>query len=104
MKNFKYYNGENENPYTTKDYGKSFWWKVESYAAERGDRKEADKLSKTMKEYLCEHHWEGDSTPDTTREFALQRATEMYRMGIWSRNYVTTKAYTLELAILDSIG
>lgn len=104
MKNYKYYDGESKNPFEGKDIGKAFWWKVESYAVESKDKKEAEKLSQTMKSYILEHHWEGDSVPDTTRELALQRATEMYRMGIWSRGYVTTKSYKLEYAIDDSVS
>lgn len=102
IENFKYYKGEKENPFEGKDNGKTFWWVVESYAVERKDKKEDGRLSKTMKEYIVEHHWDGDAQHDTTKEHALQRATQLYRMGIWSRNYITTKSYKLKYAIVES--
>lgn len=100
--NYKYYKGEKDNPFKTKDYGKAFWWTVESYAAQRNDKKEDGRLSKTMKEYIVEHHWDGDTQHDTTKELALQRATQMYKMGIWCGSYICVKDFKLEYAILQS--
>lgn len=102
--NYLYYKGEAENPFEQSSLGKDFWWEVEHHAFKRNDKKEEGRLSKTMKTYILEHHWEGDAQSNTTRELALQRATEMYRMGIWSRSYITSKDYKLEYAIDDSVG
>ena len=99
-----YYNKETKNPFEGKNRGKAFWWTVEMYAAERKDKKEEGKLSKTMKTYLMEHHWDGDSQHDTTHELALQRATQMYQMGIWSSSYLCVKKFKLEYAIDESMG
>ena len=98
-KDYRYYKGEKENPFIGKYNGNAFWWTVESYAVEREDKKEAGKLSKTMKEYIVEHHWDGDAQHDTTKELALQRATQMYQMGIWCQSYICIKAFKLEHAI-----
>lgn len=99
---YLYYKGEKHNPYESKDKGKAFWWKAELYAAENKDRKEKNRLSETIKEYILEQYWEGDTPSDTTRELALQRATEMYRAGVWSRNYICIKDYKIDYVFTDN--
>lgn len=99
LKNYKYYNGEAENPYEGIDFGKAFWWTVESYAFTYRDKKEQDKLSSTMIRYLKEHMWEGDGQPDTAEKEMLVRAHELYINGIWSRDYICCKHYTFQQAV-----
>lgn len=93
---YKYYHGESENPFAH-DFGRSFWWRVESYAAERKDAKEAGRLSASMINYLREHIWQGDAQSDTTESEFLVRAQELYSLGLWSRSYICIKAWTLSL-------
>lgn len=102
FENYKYYKGEKVNPFEGKDFGRSFWWKVEYYAASNHDDKEKGQLSQTMFYYLKEHHWQGDSHPNTTLQEFQQRARELYMRGIWSRSYITTKSHTIEQAIAES--
>ena len=104
MKNYKYFNGEKENPFKGKDFGKAFWWKVERYGFEAGDKKEDGKLSRTMMDYIKEHHWEGDGQSNTDMLTALKRATTMYQKGIWSRSFVTVKSFTLARAEKESLS
>ena len=103
MKNYKYYNGEKENPFNRKDFGKAFWWDVEFYAYEAGDKKEDGKLSRTMMDYIKEHHWEGACQSNTDMVTALNRATAMYLRGIWSQNYISLKSFTLAEAEKESV-
>ncbi len=100
--NYKYYKGEQNDPYEGKDFGKSFWWTLESYAAKADDEKERDMLSMTMVQYLKEIMWEGDGQPDTTKEEMLKRADELYNHGFWSRNYIGHKSYTFQQAVQES--
>ncbi len=104
MKHYKYYNGEKENPFEGKDFGKAFWWKVELYAIEANDKKEDDKLSRTMMDYVHDLCWEGDGQSDTTWDDALKRATKMYVKGIWARSHITTKSFTFAMAEEESNG
>ena len=98
--NYSYFKGEKQNPHEYNgDVGKYFWWTLESYAAERGDRKKKKELSKTMVEYIREKLWGGDGQPDVSLEVALIRATEMYKIGVWYRSYVTCSWITLDDAI-----
>ncbi len=96
MKNYKYFNGEKECPFT--DFGRSFWWKVEMYAAHANDDKDLDMLSMTMVNYLQEHHWDGACQHDTTKEEMLKRADKLYNHGIWSGDYIRIKRYTFQQA------
>ena len=82
-KNYKYYKGEKEYPF--RDFGKAFWWIVELYAIEKKDEKEREVLSKTMIDYIKEHHWEGEGH-DTSKEEMLKRANLLYKKGFWSRD------------------
>lgn len=99
--NYKYYKGEKEPPFAGKDFGKSFWWKLESYAFKANDDKEKGMLSMTMVNYLKELMWEGDGQHDTTKEEMLRRADELYNQGLWSRSYISIKKYTLRQVIED---
>lgn len=88
LKNYKYYKGEKESPFN--DDGKSFWWKVESYAFNASDDKREDQLSETMCAFIRERHWQGDTYNANTKwSVALERATEMYLKGVWSGSYLT---------------
>ena len=102
FRGYKYYKGEKQNPYINKDFGKAFWWKVESYAFTDSNWKDENELSVTMVSYLKEHHWDGECQHDIPWEGALTRAREMYLQGIWSQNYMTTIGYTLIKATKDS--
>ena len=103
LNNYKYYKGEDSNPFERKDEGKAFWWYAECNAALNGDKKERERLSKSMQEFIREKHWDGSVQHDTPWEAAIQRATELYRMGIWSQNYISFKKVTLEQAIDTSV-
>lgn len=94
-KNYKYYKGESENPYTSKDFGKAFWWTVELYAVQKKDEKEREMLSMTMVNYIRAHHWNGEGH-DTTKEEMLKRASELYQKGLWSRDYIGIKKWSLK--------
>lgn len=100
--NYSYYKGEKQNPYEGKNYGKSFWWKLEREAFEHGDRKRKKELSKTMEEHIREKTLKGDGQADISLEVALIRATEMYKMGVWAQSYVTEGRFTLDMAIKES--
>ena len=90
-KNYMYYKGEENSPY--REDGKSFWWRVESYAFQNGDDKIQDTLSETMCAYLRERHWQGDTCDANIRwETALKRATEMYLKGTWEGSNLSRKS------------
>ena len=97
--NYSYYKGEKENPFTGKNSGKAFWWELEREAFERGDRKKKKELSKAMVDYIREKMWDGDGQHDISLEVALIRATEMYKIGVWFRSYITCSRVTLDDAI-----
>lgn len=101
-KNYKYYKGESENPYESKDFGKAFWWVVESYAADAKDDKEPDMLSMTMVNYIKNLHWESPGYYDTTKEEMLKRADELYNSGYWSGSYISSKRYTFRQVVEES--
>ncbi len=95
--NYLYYKGEEKSPYLKQgEFGKDVWWRIESYAAERGDKKEKGKLSKTMTLYIQERVWQNDSGWDTSRETAMQRAHELYIKGLWDIGYICDNEYTIE--------
>lgn len=100
--NYSYYKGEKQNPFEGKDFGKAFWWNLESHASERGDKKQKRQLSESMVEYIREKMWDGDGQHDISLEVALIRATEAYKLGIWARSYITCSDYTLDQAIAAS--
>lgn len=100
FKSYLYYKGEDKNPFT--DFGKSFWWTVEKEAATRNDKKQSGLLSDTMTHYLKEKMWQGDAMSDTSEKEFLERAEELYISGLWSRSYLTTKAYTMGQVILEN--
>ena len=90
-----YYKGEEKNPYIDKDFGKSFWWKVEYYGLR--DHKEIGKLSTTMIAYIREHHWQSISQWDTDYDTAMARAEELYRKGLWDGgSYICQRTRTIE--------
>jgi len=98
--NYSYYKGEKENPHQYNgDVGKYFWWTIEAHAAERGDRKRKKELSDSMVDYIREKIWDGDGEHDISLEVALIRATEMYKIGVWFRSYITCSRVTLDDAI-----
>jgi hypothetical protein len=83
---YKYYKGEENCPiYGALNAGKMFWWGVEKSAYRNGDKKELNKLSETMLNFLHEWHWEPDKALDW--ELAAKRAEEMYNKGLWSTQY-----------------
>ena len=97
MENYRYYNGEKKSPYIKQgEFGKDFWWRIELYAVEYGDHKEKDVLSPTMVHYIKERMWEGGH--NTNWETAVERATELYIKGVWSRAYISNIEYTFEEA------
>ena len=99
IENYTYYQGESQNPFN--DFGRSFWWDLEREAALNGDRKEKWELSETMTHYLKEKMWQGDSTSNTTYEDFYKRILELYNKGLWSRNYICVKGYTIQEAIKE---
>lgn len=102
--NYSYYKGEKQNPHQFNgDVGKCAWWNLEYEAALRGDVKKKKQLSKTMIEYIREKIWGGDGQPDISLEVALIRATEMYKMGIFSRDYLTCSWVTIDDAIKQNM-
>lgn len=101
-KNYTYYKGEIQNPFSGWNFGKAFWWTVEKYAVEAGDEKKPGKLSDTMVAYIRELHWEGPGHYDTTRTEMLERATELYTHGVWSSEYISIKRSTFQQAVKSS--
>ena len=89
--NYSFFRGEKTCPFT--DFGRRFWWTVESYAVEYGDDKVAGELSPTMWNYLREKMWQGDGQPDTSEYEFKNRAEEMYRNGVWSRSYLNVRDF-----------
>lgn len=93
--NYKYFKGEKEEPF--EDEGKSFWWKVESYAFNANDEKQKDQLSETMCAYIRERHYQGDTSDANIKwSVALERATEMYLKGIWEGSYLSRKKVSIK--------
>lgn len=90
----RFYKAEKESPFLSS--GISFWWRIESYAVERGDKKERDSLSPSMVSFLKQHMWEGDGQHDTTEDEFHKRATELYKAGVWSRSYINVRSFTWE--------
>ena len=98
----RYYRGEDKNPYIGRNFGWAFWWDMEFESVERGQAPKKDELSEAMKYYIKEKMWSGDGQPDTTWETALERATSLYKLGEWSRGYITCQCMTLEHAVQNS--
>lgn len=93
--NYTYYKGETECPFYS---GKRMWWRIESYAAQAGDKKAAGELSDAMIEFIRERVWQSDSGWDTDWETALKRAKELYRKGLWSASYISERDITIDKA------
>lgn len=100
-KNYSFYKGEEVCPFS--DFGKAFWWRVESYSAEQDDDKKPERLSPVMFAYLKSHMWEGDAQPTTSLVEFKKRATALYLRGAWSRNYVTQRCWSLEQGLGENV-
>ncbi len=88
-KNYLYYKGEKEAPFTD---GRAEWWKIESYAFHANDEKKPNLLSEKMCAFLRERHWQSDSGIGTnTWEEALIKAHDIYIKGLWSSSYIINK-------------
>ena len=99
-KNYSFYKGETSCPFN--DEGRSFWWRLESEAASKSDKKNPGELSTTMWDYLREKMWQGDAEPDTSEAEFKERAERLYSLGLWSRSFITTIDYPLFRVVDES--
>ena len=99
-KNYSFFKGETECPF--EDFGRSFWWRIESEAAFNNDNKNPGELSPTMWNYLREKMWQGDNFADTTEAEFQERVRRLYSLGLWSRSYISEKNCPIYRAVKEN--
>ncbi|MGN0237594.1 MAG: hypothetical protein ACI4AK_05865 [Lepagella sp.] len=98
--NYSFYKGEEFCPFS--DFGRCFWWRLESEAVSNCDKKIVGELSPTMWTYLREKMWQGDAQPNTSEIEFEKRASRLYALGLWSRSYITNIEYPFSRVIEES--
>lgn len=99
FENYKFFKGEEECPSKMFRTGKGVWWMIESIAYDNNDDKKKNELSPSMIKYIKEKVWQRpEGYWDTSWEVALERATELYRKGLWDIGYICENKENLDRA------